>query len=72
MMTYKEIMNHITFHRERINELSERLKTTDCADVRRAYINEMMWRAEEIGRMDMMNKKRIMTKLEKITKRLGF
>ena len=71
-MTYKEIMEHIKFHRERIDELSDRLHNTDNADVRKALINEMMWRAEEIGKLDTCNKKRLITNLENFRKKIGF
>lgn len=70
-MTYKEIMNQIKFHRERINELSKRLESSDCFDANKARINEMMWRAEEIGKLDTMNKKRIISKLVEFKNRLG-
>ena len=64
-MNYKEIMEHIKFHRERINELGDRLHNTDNADVRKALINEMMWRAEEIGKLDTCNKNRLMANFRK-------
>ena len=70
-LTYKEIMSGIKFNRERINELSERLKTQGNPEVRRGSINEMMERAEEIGRLDTLNKKRIISKLEEFKNRLG-
>lgn len=71
-MTYKEIMKRIKFHRERIDELSDRLSSTDSSDVRKALINEMMWRAEEIGKLDTCNKKRLITNLENFRKKIGF
>lgn len=64
-MTYKEIMERIKFHRERIDELSDRLDNTENFDVKKAIINEMMWRADEIARLDTCNKNRIMTNLRK-------
>ncbi len=51
-MTYKEIMEHIKFHRERIDELSDKIHNADNTDVRKAIIDEMMWRAEEVGKLD--------------------
>ena len=79
-MTYKEIMEHIKFHRERIDELSDRLHSkdllkltsTDRSEVRKDLINEMMWRAEEIGKLDTCNKKRLITNLENFRKKIGF
>lgn len=71
-MTYKKIMEHIKFHRERIDELSDRLHNADNTYVRKAIINEMIWRAEEIGKLDTCNKKRLITKMENFKKRIGF
>lgn len=71
-MTYKKIMGHIKFHRERIDELSDKLHNADNADVRKAIIDEMVWRAEEIGKLDTCNKKRLIAKLENFKKRMGF
>ena len=58
-------MEHIKFHRERIDELSDRLHSTENFHVKKAIINEMMWRAEEIGKLDTCNKNRLMTNFRK-------
>ena len=71
-MTYKQIIKIIEFNRERIDELNDRLSSTDSSDVRKACIKEMMWRAEEIGKLDNCNRRRLITNLENFRKRIGF
>ena len=70
-MTRKEIMDYIQFHKERINELNKRLETSESFDVRKGCVDEMIWRAGEIGKLDTIYKQRLLSKMETFIKGLS-